>query len=114
MFINSTSLQALRVGFSTEFQGAFDAVPKLKDRVAKTITFTPTRDLGETVPRLGVDFGYGDVVPFRASIDRKADDHDSMKREMREAMRRNMGITSQAKVPYQPKHEGRMPAWFAA
>ena len=47
-------------------------------------------------------------------IDRKADDHDSMKREMREAMRRNMGITSQAKVPYQPKHEGRMPAWFAA
>lgn len=37
MLINSTSLAALRVGFKTEFQGAFDAVPKMKDRVAKTV-----------------------------------------------------------------------------
>lgn len=37
MLINSTSLQLLRVGFNTEFQDAFDAVPKMKDRVAKTV-----------------------------------------------------------------------------
>lgn len=37
MLVNSATLQALRVGFKTEFQGAFDAVPKMKDRVAKTI-----------------------------------------------------------------------------
>ena len=40
MIINSSSLQALRVGFSGEYQNAFDAVPKLKDRVAKTIRST--------------------------------------------------------------------------
>ena len=37
MLITNTALQALRVGFQTEFQGAFDAVPKMKDRVAKTV-----------------------------------------------------------------------------
>ncbi len=37
MLVTTTSLQALRVGFNTEYQNAFDAVPKLKDRVAKTI-----------------------------------------------------------------------------
>lgn len=37
MIINSSTLQALRVGYSAEYQGAFDAVPKMKDRVAKTI-----------------------------------------------------------------------------
>lgn len=40
MIVNSTTLQALRVGFNTEFQAAFDAVPKMKDRVAKTIKST--------------------------------------------------------------------------
>ena len=40
MIINNSSLQALRVGFSTEYQNAFDAVPKLKDRVAKTVRST--------------------------------------------------------------------------
>jgi phage major head subunit gpT-like protein len=40
MLITSTTLQALRVGFSTEYQNAFDAVPKFKDRVAKTIRST--------------------------------------------------------------------------
>lgn len=40
MLITSTSLQALRVGFNTEFQNAFDAVPKMKDRVAKTVRST--------------------------------------------------------------------------
>ena len=40
MIINNSSLQALRVGFSSEYQNAFDAVPKLKDRVAKTVRST--------------------------------------------------------------------------
>lgn len=37
MIINSTSLEALRVGFRTEFQRAFDMAPKMKDRVAMTV-----------------------------------------------------------------------------
>ncbi|NTT86917.1 Mu-like prophage major head subunit gpT family protein [Tabrizicola fusiformis] len=40
MQVNSATLQALRVGFNTEYQNAFDAVPKMKDRVAKTIRST--------------------------------------------------------------------------
>lgn len=40
MLITNTALQALCVGFQTEFQGAFDAVPKMKDRVAKTVRST--------------------------------------------------------------------------
>ena len=46
-------------------------------------------------------------------IDRKADDHASMKAAMREAMRRKMGIASQTKTAYVPTHEGRLPAWLA-
>lgn len=37
MIVNSTTLQALRVGFKAEYQNAFDAVPKMKDRIAKTV-----------------------------------------------------------------------------
>lgn len=37
MIVNSATLQALRVGFKTEFQNAFDAVPQMKDKVAKTV-----------------------------------------------------------------------------
>lgn len=40
MIISSTSLQALRAGFQTQFQGAFDVTPKLKDRVAMTVSST--------------------------------------------------------------------------
>ena len=40
MQITSAALLALRVGFNTEYQNAFDAVPKLKDRVAKTVRST--------------------------------------------------------------------------
>lgn len=47
-------------------------------------------------------------------IDRKAGDHESMKREMRAAMRRAMGRDARVRVAYEPKHEGRLPAWFAA
>jgi hypothetical protein len=47
-------------------------------------------------------------------IDRKAGDHDGMKREMRAAMRRAMGLSSDVRVPYNPTHEGRLPSWFAA
>lgn len=37
MILNSTSIDALRVGFKTSYQGAFDKVPQHKDRVATTI-----------------------------------------------------------------------------
>lgn len=37
MQITTQTLRNLRIGFKTDFQNAFDAVPKLKDRVAKTI-----------------------------------------------------------------------------
>jgi len=47
-------------------------------------------------------------------IDRKAGDHDSMKREMAAAMRRAMGAASAVRVPYNPKHDGRLPRWFVA
>lgn len=40
MIINSTSLNALRVGFRTEFQRGLGMVPPLKDRVAMTIRST--------------------------------------------------------------------------
>lgn len=45
-------------------------------------------------------------------IDRKADDHASMKSAMRAAMRRNMGKESIVKVAYKPEHLGRMPTWI--
>lgn len=47
-----------------------------------------------------------------AIIDRKADDHDSMKVAMRAAMLRNMGKSSAVKVTYEPNHNGRLPAWM--
>jgi phage major head subunit gpT-like protein len=40
MQITTQTLRDLRVGFKTEFQNAFDAVPKYKDRVAQTIRST--------------------------------------------------------------------------
>lgn len=49
-----------------------------------------------------------------AVIDRKAGDHDDMKAAMRDAMRRNMGRRSQTKVAYEPRHDGRLPAWLSA
>jgi superfamily II DNA or RNA helicase len=45
-------------------------------------------------------------------IDRKADDHASMKVAMREAMRRNKGRESATKVPYRPTCKGKLPAWI--
>ncbi len=47
-------------------------------------------------------------------IDRKADDHESMKIAMRAAMLRNMGRTSQTRVPYSPTHQGSLPSWLSA
>ena len=46
-------------------------------------------------------------------IDRKADDHDSMKVAMRAAMKRNKGRSSAVKVPYRPTHKARLPSWIA-
>ena len=45
-------------------------------------------------------------------IDRKADDHSSMKTAMRAAMRRNSGRDSAVKVPYRPTHKGKLPSWI--
>ena len=47
-------------------------------------------------------------------IDRKADDHASMKVAMRAAMLRNIGKTSHTRVHYNPVHQGRLPAWLSA
>lgn len=49
-----------------------------------------------------------------AVIDRKAGDHSAMKAAMRDAMRRNIGRESKVRVPYQPQHEGNLPAWLRA
>lgn len=47
-------------------------------------------------------------------IDRKANDHHTMKRAMREAMLRNNAMHSQVKLPYQPRHTGTLPKWISA
>ena len=49
-----------------------------------------------------------------AVIDRKANDHDSMKDAMRAAMLRNIGRRSEVRVPYNPTYEGRLPTWLSA
>jgi hypothetical protein len=46
-------------------------------------------------------------------IDRKADDHASMKAAMRAAMYRNKGRESATRVAYRPTHKGKMPSWIA-
>jgi len=46
-------------------------------------------------------------------IDRKADDHTDMKREMSLAMRRAMGLESAVRVKYQPNFIGRLPKWLS-
>lgn len=45
-------------------------------------------------------------------IDRKAEDHRKMKRAMADAMRRARAASSTVKVPYNPTHTGRLPAWL--
>ncbi len=45
-------------------------------------------------------------------IDRKADDHASMKAKMAEAMRRAVGKEALTRHPYQPTHKGRLPKWL--
>ena len=45
-------------------------------------------------------------------IDRKADDHATMKTAMAEAMRRAMGREAVNQVPYTPTYLGRTPAWL--
>lgn len=45
-------------------------------------------------------------------IDRKASDHERMKREMVAAMQRAIGTGRQQRVTYDPRHEGRLPAWL--
>ncbi len=45
-------------------------------------------------------------------IDRKAEGHAEMKRAMRMANRRSMGLDAMRLVAYHPTHEGRLPAWL--
>jgi superfamily II DNA or RNA helicase len=46
-------------------------------------------------------------------IDRKSADHAKMKRAMAEAMK-TAGREDQTRIPYQPTHIGRLPAWLSA
>lgn len=45
-------------------------------------------------------------------IDRKAEDHTTMKRAMAEAMRRARSTAKASLVDYEPKHIGRIPVWL--
>ena len=47
-------------------------------------------------------------------IDKKAASHAEMKSAMRAASRRNMGLKSEVRVPYNPTHIGRLPKWLHA
>lgn len=47
-------------------------------------------------------------------IDRKTGDHAAMKRFMRAAMRRAVTTGTVKSVPYNPTHDGRLPAWLSA
>lgn len=46
-------------------------------------------------------------------LDRKGADHAAMKAEMVAAMSRNMAKERGVMLHYNPKHEGRLPTWFA-
>lgn len=46
-------------------------------------------------------------------IDRKADDHDRMKRAMRAAMRRSTASASEVKTPYQPTTQTEIAPWLS-
>lgn len=45
MKITAAALQAMNVGFRADFQNAFDTVPKMKDRVAKTVPSSGTSNI---------------------------------------------------------------------
>lgn len=47
-------------------------------------------------------------------IDRKADDHDSMKQSMRAAMLRDDENNLKTKLAYAPTHKGNIPPWLTA
>lgn len=45
-------------------------------------------------------------------IDRKADDHAALLVQMRAAMARAIGRSSERRIPYEPTHAGHLPAWM--
>lgn len=47
-------------------------------------------------------------------IDRKAGDHDKMRRAMAAAMRRSRAADAQTRIPYVPTHTARLPSWMCA
>jgi hypothetical protein len=46
------------------------------------------------------------------NVDRKESDDKKMRIAMREAMKRSMGKKHEARIQYEPKHKGRLPAWL--
>lgn len=44
---------------------------------------------------------------------RKSEGHAAMKQAMRAATRRATSVTSDVRVPYQPRHTGRLPGWMS-
>jgi hypothetical protein len=49
-----------------------------------------------------------------ATVVRKAEDHERMKKEMLAATLRAQAEHRRVKIPYEPKHEGQWPDWLAA
>jgi superfamily II DNA or RNA helicase len=46
------------------------------------------------------------------NVSSKADSHDAMKREMREAMQRNAGVKVDQRLAYQPQRSANLPQWL--
>lgn len=46
------------------------------------------------------------------AITRKKDDHEAMRQAMLAATRAQHGTANRRAVPYEPKHEGRLPSWL--
>ena len=47
-------------------------------------------------------------------VDRKSEDHITMKRSMSAAMKRDRALASGVKVRYDPQHVGRLPSWLTS
>ena len=45
-------------------------------------------------------------------IDRKAADHERMKRAMADAMQRATSRATRRLIDYEPRHKGRLPTWL--
>jgi hypothetical protein len=59
----------------------------------QTLEFVPVSDLGDRVPRYGVDYELGDRVPFRASVDVTGSDGVTRKRKRIDATMRIYAVS---------------------